>query len=138
MPVPERTKWLGVLSADPDTKTIEYEPGCWWYNSTEKRWKFWDGSEVRVFPVRVKKAATGDLTIPIGGGSVTASVTIADLGLASKIELLIGTNILRKVPIVDDVYAPSAGINTTLDAIGITVAAGTGTTLVAEVVAVGY
>jgi len=130
-----KTKWLGVLSSDPDTAGLE--EGSWWYNSSENRWKFYDGNEVRVLPVPIKKATSADVTIPIGGGSATVNVTASDLGL-TKIEYVVNLSVKRKAPVVNDVYAPSYGINATNDAIGITLAAGTGTTLAVEVTVLGY
>jgi len=90
------------------------------------------------YPRRIAKASTAELTIPIGGGRVTATLTLADFGLATKIEALISIMVIRKAPVVDDVYEPSGGINATADAIGLTLAAGTGTTLIAEASVVGY
>lgn len=136
MVIPKRTKWLGELAADPSP--AEIEEGSWWYNTTEKRWKFFDGSEIRALPIKIKEAVTPDLTIPIGGGSATASVTIADLGLSTRIEWVVDVEVERRAPVVNDVYAPSYGVNATGDAIGLTVAAGTGTTLAVRVVALGY
>jgi len=90
------------------------------------------------YPRRLGKASTADLTIPIGGGRVATSVSLADLGLDSAIEAVLNVNVERKAPIVDDVYEPSAGINATADAVGTTIAAGTGTTLQAELTVLGY
>lgn len=65
----------------------------------------------------IAKYVTADLTIPIGGGQATTSISPSDMGV-SKIETIIS------------IKAPD-GI------IGLTLAAGTGTTLVAEVLAIG-
>ena len=85
---------------------------------------------------KIKTAKTSDLTIPIGGGSVTATLTLSDFGLSS-FDAILNVEIERKTPIVNDVYEPSYGFNSGLDAIGITLAAGTGTTLAAEVTVLG-
>jgi len=87
---------------------------------------------------RLGQATTGDLTIPLNGGSVTTSIALSDFGLDSKIEMLVQVNIARKEPVVDNVFAPSAGPNASNDAIGLTVAAGQGTTLSATCTALGY
>jgi len=88
------------------------------------------------YPRVIKKASTGLLTIPIGGGSVTASLTTTDLGLSS-LELILNVRVIRHDPVVNDVYEPSYGFNASGDAVGITVAAGTGTTLEAEALVLG-
>jgi len=82
--------------------------------------------------------ATATLAIPIGGGRAVTSLTLSDFGLDTKIEFIMNVGVNRKTPIVNDVYEPSAGINDTSDAVGITLAAGTGTTLQAEVTVLGY
>lgn len=130
-----RTKWLGVLSSDPSTTGLE--AGSWWFNSTEKRWKYYDGVEIRVLPLPIKTATSADVTIAIGGGSATTSLSAADFGL-TKIEYIMDVEVEREVPIVNDVYAPSYGINATGDAVGITLSAGSGTTLAARVTVLGY
>jgi len=82
-------------------------------------------------------SASLTLTIPIGGGRATGSISLASFGLDTKIEYILDVRIDRKTPIVNDVYEPSYGIvdNTV---VGITVAAGTGTTLTANVLVIGY
>jgi len=90
----------------------------------------------RIYNLYPKKTASATLTIPIGGGSVTGSITAADLGLSS-IDYVVSLRVKREVPIVDDVYQVSYGLNAGLDAVGITVAAGTGTTLTVEAEAGG-
>jgi len=82
--------------------------------------------------------ATATLTIPIGGGRATTSLTLSDFGLDTKIEFIVNVNVNRKTPIVNDVYEPSAGINETSDAVGVTLSAGSGTTLATEVTVLGY
>ncbi|MHC1572237.1 MAG: hypothetical protein ACXQTL_05760 [Methanosarcinales archaeon] len=84
----------------------------------------------------IRSAKTSDLTIPIGGGIVTASLSLADFGL-SRFEVILNVRAIRKEPVVGDVYEPSVGFNATGDAIGLTLAAGTGTTLAAEVDVLG-
>ena len=91
---------------------------------------------IKMHPRIIKKVTTPDITIPIGGGSATADLTLSDFGL-STFEVILDVEVERKIPIVDDVYEPSYGFNSGLDAIGITVAAGTGTTLAAEVTVLG-
>ena len=84
----------------------------------------------------IRSAKSGDVTIPIGGGSATVSLTLSDFNL-SRFEVILNVKVERKAPIVNDVYEPSYGFNATGDAIGLTLAAGTGTTLVAEVTVLG-
>ena len=129
-----QTKFLGFLSSDPDPTTIE--EGSWWYNTTEKRWKYYDGSEIKDLPTVIKKASV-TVTIPIGGGLVTTSLSAADFGL-TKIERILDVVVHREAPVVPDVYAPSYGINATSDGVGITLGGGTGTTLRVEVTVSGY
>jgi len=70
------------------------------------------------------------VTIPIGGGSATAS--IAKPATLTGIGAILSFEVVREVPIVDDVYEASYGINASGDAVGVTLAAGTGTTLTAR------
>ena len=133
MATPIRTQFLGKLSSDP-TPT---EAGQWWYNTTEKRWKYYDGEETRILPSRLKKASV-TVTIPIGGGRVNTSLTLTDFGLNNAIEYIINVNVIRRDPIINTVYAPSAGITLNSQAVGLTLAAGAGTTLTAEVTVLGY
>ena len=138
MTVPMKTKWLGIRTADPSTDELTNTgEGSWWYRSDLKRWRWYDGTEIKDLPITIKEATTADITIPIGGGSATVSLTTADFGLSSRIDYILDLKVEREVPIVDDVYAPSYGINATGDAIGITLAAGTGTTLRAAAVVLG-
>ena len=130
-----RTKWLGVLTADP---TTGLEEGSWWYRSDLKRWRWYDGSEIKDLPITIKEATSADVTIPIGGGSGTTSITITDLGLSTRIDYILNLEVERRVPIVNDVYAASYGLNAAADAVGITLAAGTGTTLAAKASVLGY
>jgi len=78
------------------------------------------------------KSASKTVTIPVGGGSATTSITLSDFGLSSKIEAILNVRITRKTPIVNDVYEPSYGITSSLDAVGLTLYAGTGTSLTVE------
>jgi len=89
------------------------------------------GSSSTLYLSRMKTASGSvTVTIPIGGGSATASISKpADL---SKIGAILTFRVRREAPIVNDVYDPSFGINASQDAVGITLAAGTGTTLTAE------
>ena len=77
-----RTKWLGVLTADP---TTGLEEGSWWYNSTEKRWKFFDGDQIRELPTRLEEDSAS-VTVPFGGGDTPVNVTISNLTTIEKIE----------------------------------------------------
>ena len=70
------------------------------------------------------------VTIPIGGGSVTA--VIDKPTTLTKIGAILTFTVKREAPIVDDVYEASYGITPAGDAIGLTLSAGTGTTLTAE------
>jgi len=85
---------------------------------------------------RLGQAKTGSLTIPIGGGRAEASITLSDLGFDSKTEYVIDVRVERLAPIVNDVYEPSYGISD--NTVGLTLFAGTGTTLRADVLALGY
>ena len=91
---------------------------------------------LRYGDLTIKRAST-TVTIPIGGGSATASLTLSNFGLTKKIEVLLSVVVRRQTPIVSDVYAPSAGINASLDAVGLTVYAGSGTTLAVDVTVMG-
>jgi hypothetical protein len=83
------------------------------------------------------KATSSDVTIPIGGGSATSSLTTSDFGLR-KIETIVHVRVIRKAPVVNDVYEPSAWVEPDGSAIGLSLFAGTGTTLAAEVVVAGF
>jgi len=91
---------------------------------------------VRTEDIGYIKSASLTLTIPIGGGRVTGTRTLADFGLNKKIEYIIDVEIDRGSPIVNDVYEPSYGI-TPANTVGITLAAGTGTTLTANILVMG-
>jgi len=88
------------------------------------------------YPRRFRLLTSGVVTIPIGGGRVTTTVSKpADF---TRIEFILHVNVKRLSPEVDDVYEPSVGINATQDAVGLTLVAGTGTTLQAEIGIIGY
>jgi len=93
---------------------------------------------IRKKDLSLGEATTPSLTIPIGGGTITTSLTLADFGLRKEIEMIVNVKVERLPPVVQDVYTPSYGINTTLDAVGITLSAGTGTSLMVMVVVLGY
>jgi len=83
------------------------------------------------------KTASATVTIPIGGGSATASLTLADFNLSYKIEAILHIGVRRQAPIVSDVYSPEGGINAAGNAIGLTLYAGTGTTLSVDAIVAG-
>lgn len=95
-----------------------------------------------------RKALEGDLAlvqyttsavnIAIGGGSAKTTVTTTNLGLNIKIQAILNVVVERQSPETDDVYVPQYGINTSEDAIGLTLYAGSGTSLAATVSAIGY
>jgi len=86
-----------------------------------------------------ESSGSGTVTIPIGGGSVTTSLTTSDLGLDTpKIKYILNFRIVKSDPPTTDIYAPQYGINASEDAVGITLAAAVGTTLTFEVRAAGY
>lgn len=59
--LPLRTGFLGFLSADPDPSDIL--PGQWWFNYTDRNFKFYDGVTVKTFGgMSLKEEATGTLT----------------------------------------------------------------------------
>jgi len=76
------------------------------------------------------------VTMPLAGGIVTTSVNAADLGMA-KINFVLNVQVVKTDPEISDVYYPQYGINATGDAVGITLATGTGTTLTYSVTAFG-
>jgi len=82
------------------------------------------------------KSASRTVTVPIGGGTVLVTITAADLGFA-RVDCVLNLRVERLAPVVPDVYSPSYGINATSDAVGITISAGTGTTLRVTVEALG-
>ena len=95
-----------------------------------------EASASREYNLYPKKKATLTFTIPIGGGSATGSIDAATFGV-STIDYIVNFSVNRKDPVVNDVYQASYGLNAGADAIGITLAAGTGTTLEAEVEIIG-
>jgi len=137
MAIPTKPKWLGVRDSDPSTDELNrVGPGAFWFNSTEKRFKWWDGVAIEDLPVAIKGAYSPAITIPIGGGIVTVSISASSFGL-SKLLHVLDCRVYRAAPVVPDVYAPSYGVNATGDAVGITLAAGSGTTLYTYVVVLG-
>jgi len=93
---------------------------------------------VRRRDLLVKIAKKEDITIPIGGGSVTVTLNAADFGFESYISQILYINVIREEPVVDDVYrADVSTIAPRADSVNIRVAAGTGTTLSLEVSALG-
>jgi len=82
------------------------------------------------------KVASKTVTIPIGGGTVLVDITAAEFGF-TRVDVVLDLRVARLPPVVPDVYLPSYGVNATNDAIGITISAGTGTTLRIGVAALG-
>ena len=76
---------------------------------------------------------TASVTIPIGGGSVPVNITLAGL---SSIRYLVRVSIVGIDPDTADIYEPR-GVKVDGNVVGMTLAAGTGTTLTAEVLAEG-
>ena len=94
--------------------------------------------KVRYSDLAVNTAGgTLTFTIPVGGGSATGSISLSNFGLKSKIEGILNVKIKRQAPVTNDVYMPEYGINSSQNAVGITLYAGTGTTLIAEVTVFG-
>jgi hypothetical protein len=83
------------------------------------------------------KTVSKTFTIPIGGGEAYNTYTITDFGFTATIDAVLAVRIIRQVPVVDNVYVPSYAIDSTSTKVGITLAAGTGTTLTAELMAYG-
>ena len=137
MSIPLRTKWLGIRDSDPTTDELaQFGEGAWWFNTTDKRFKWYNGSAIEDLPMAIRTASSDLVTIPIGGGSATVSLSAADFNL-SKIGYILDLEVERKAPIVNDVYAPSYGINATGDGVGVTLAAASGTTLSVNVMVLG-
>ena len=78
--------------------------------------------------------ASGSVTIPIGGGSAPVNITLANL---DSIVYLCAIKITLADPDVADIYTPRGPVVTD-NIVGMTLAAGTGTTLTAEVEALGH
>jgi len=76
-------------------------------------------------------------TIPVGGGSTTGTIDINNFGLNYKIEGILDVKITRQTPKTDLVYEPEYGINSSQNAVGLTLYAGAGTTLLAQVTVFG-
>jgi hypothetical protein len=83
------------------------------------------------------KATTPNLTIPIGGGSAATTLSAGDFGLR-KIEAVIHVNVIRGEPIVNDVYTPTSWVSSDGLAAGVSLFAGTGTTLAGEITVLGF
>jgi len=133
-----RTRFLGFRNEDPSAEELaEAGPGSWWFRSDLKQWKWYDGNEIKILPITVKSFTTADITMPLAGGIVTTSIDAASFGL-TKIQEIIDLRIKREAPVIAAVYEPSYGINETGDAIGVTLATGTGTTLKVEATVLGY
>lgn len=80
---------------------------------------------------------TLSFTIPVGGGSATGSIDISNLGLGYKVEGILDVKIKRQTPLTNLVYMPEYGINSSENAVGLTLYAGAGTTLLAEITVFG-
>jgi hypothetical protein len=125
--VPIRTRYLGSFTSDP-TPT---EPGQWWYNETEKRFKFYDGASILVFGRRLAAGTT--TTVYDSGGDKEIVVTVSGL---TNIEYTIRYKFTTD-PAVDSGKPINEVI--TGNVVGFTlVGLGAGTTLTTEVLATGW
>jgi len=79
-------------------------------------------------------SASGTVTIPIGGGNAALNITVTAF---SVIDYVLDVKITAANPDVDDIYHPR-GIKVTGNVVGLTLAAGTGTTLTVEVAVSGH
>jgi len=85
-----------------------------------------------------KNKATASVTIPIGGGTATYEMTAAALGLdTGRVTAILNVRVYQSDPETYLIYEPRYGINAAENAVGLTLAAGIGTTLSFEVYAEG-
>jgi len=84
--------------------------------------------------------AIKEVTVPIGGGGVGVTFSKSDFGFDRAIECVVSVRIAGMDPDVTDVMEPVCpAVGTTLGAevVGLTVGAGTGTTLTVMMLAMG-
>jgi len=62
--VPQQAKFLGTVTSDPTNANLlaSGEFGWWWFNTTDNKFKFWDGSDISI----IGGTYTKDITLAAG------------------------------------------------------------------------
>lgn len=123
----KRTRYYGVRAGDPST--VGLQVWSWWFNSTEQRIKWYDGTSIR--PIGRYEEDSEELVVSTAGDYVM-SVTITALTTVEVIhDIRIDTD-----PVVDPGTPTNAQI--AANVVGFTLmGVGGGTTLTAYVMARG-
>ena len=123
----KRTRYFGLRATDPALAGLQQ--GAWWYNTTEQRFKWYDGTSVR--PIGRFEEDSNDLVVATAGDYVI-NVTIAALTTVEYVHnIRIDTS-----PVVDPGTPTNLRINANI--VGFTLmGVGGGTTLTAYVLALG-
>jgi hypothetical protein len=74
----------------------------------------------------------------VGGGLVSGTVPANSFGFLSKITFIVEVEVDRGLPITASVNEPSYGLSAGGTTLGITLSAASGTTLTANILAVGF
>lgn len=126
---PARGEYIGRRASDPSVATLT--SGQWWYNTTENRFKYFDGTSVIVFE---KAPAEGTETLVVAtAGNYHLSITVSGISVINYIlNIRVNTN-----PVVDP-GTPTC-ISKIGNVVGMTlIGVGGGTTLTGTVTVFGY
>jgi len=123
----KRTRYFGLRAADPGLAGLQ--TGAWWYNTVERRFKWFDGTMIR--PIG-RFEEDDEIQVVAAAGDYVFNVTIAALGTVEYVHnIRIGTD-----PVVDP--GTPTNVQTTANVVGFTLmGVGGGTTLTAHVMALG-
>lgn len=123
----KRTRYFGLRSGDPSI--VGLQAGAWWFNTTERRFKWFDGLIVLSIG---RFEEDSDTLIVATSGDYVMNVTIAALGTVEYVHnIRIDTD-----PVVDP--GTPTNVQTTVNVVGFTLmGVGGGTTLTAYVMALG-
>lgn len=123
----KRSQYYGVRTGDPSV--VGLQVWSWWFNSTEQRIKWFDGTSIR--PIG-RFEEDSDTLIVATSGDYVMNVTIASLGTVEYVHnIRIDTD-----PVVDP--GTPTNVQTTVNVVGFTLmGVGGGTTLTAYVMALG-
>ncbi len=129
--VPKRSHFRGRYTyASPPT---DLHDGDWWFDTTLNVFKWRINGETAYFPCIVTWTSQ-TFTIPVGGGSASAVVTVSGLTWM----WLVSVEVMGCVPPTHDVYSPIVHEGAVADNyVGITIGGATGTTVTVRVTGYG-
>lgn len=126
---PTRTQFIGIRASDPSV--VGLVSGQWWYNTTEDRFKYFNGSSIIAFE-KEPSEGTHTLVVP-SAGNYKLSITISGV---STITYLLNLRVNTE-PVVDP-GTPTC-IHIAGNVVGLTlIGVGGGTTLTGTATVLGY